>query len=82
MNNNVILLEYRMVLMDEMIHEINHILNCGYEFKSSYYPRSYESNFRNCVEKFFRLLYAVNKIAFVIARIIASLYTLQYGVVP
>lgn len=33
MNNNVILLEYRMVLMDEMIREINHILNCGYEFK-------------------------------------------------
>ena len=47
MNNNVILLEYRMVLMDEMIHEINHILNCGYEFKPSYYPCSYESNFRN-----------------------------------
>lgn len=51
MNNNVILLEYRMVLMDEMIHEINHILNCGYGFKPSYYLCSYESNFRNCVGK-------------------------------
>ena len=68
-----------MVLIDEMIYEINHILNCGYEVKPSYYPCSYERNFHNWVEKpeklndFFRLLYAVAKIVFIIARIIASL---------
>ena len=28
--------------MDEMVYEINHILNCGYEIKWSYDPRSYE----------------------------------------
>ena len=26
-------------------------MNCGYEIKWSYDPRSYERNFRNCVEK-------------------------------
>ena len=31
-------------LMNEMIHEMNHTLNC-------YDPRSYERNFSNCVEK-------------------------------
>ena len=36
---------------NEMISEINHILNCGYEIKCSYDPRSYERNFSNCVER-------------------------------
>ena len=30
---------------------MNHILNCGYEIRWSYDPRSYECNFNNCVEK-------------------------------
>ena len=30
--------------MNEMIFEMNHILNCGYEIKWSYDPRSYEHN--------------------------------------
>ena len=38
------------VLMDEMICEINHILNCGYEIKRSYDPRSCERNFSNFVK--------------------------------
>ena len=33
-----------------MIYEMNHALNCGYEIKWSYDPRSYERNFSNCVE--------------------------------
>ena len=72
-------------------------INCGYEIKWSYDPRSYERNFCNCVKKpekfrfstgfepvtsryrcdaltrLFRLLYAIAKIAFITARIIASL---------
>ena len=36
---------------DEMIYEKNQILNCGYVIKWSSDPRSYERNFRNCVEK-------------------------------
>ena len=36
---------------DEMINEIDHILNCGYEIKLSYDPCSYERNFFNCAEK-------------------------------
>ena len=31
--------------MDEMIYEMNHILNRGYEIKLSYDPRSYGQNF-------------------------------------
>ena len=27
---------------DEMIYEMDHMLNCGYEIKWSYDPRSYE----------------------------------------
>ena len=50
-------------------------------FKWSYDLRSYERNFCNCVEKpekfrtseFFRLLYAIAKIALITAKIIASL---------
>ena len=59
-------------------------MNCGYEIKWSYDLRSYERNFCNCVEKpenfrtstpeFFRLLYAIAKIAFITAKIIASLH--------
>ena len=30
---------------NEMIYERNHTLNCGYEIKWSYDPRSYERNF-------------------------------------
>ena len=30
---------------------MNHILNSRYEIVSSYAPRSYESNFRSCLEK-------------------------------
>ena len=37
--------------MNKMIYEVNHILNCGYEIKQSYDPRSYGRNFSNCVEK-------------------------------
>ena len=53
-------------------------MNCGYEIKSgSYDPRTYERIFCNCVKKpakgFFRLLYAIAKIVFITARIIASL---------
>ena len=33
------------------VYEMNHILNCGYKIKWSYYPRSYECNFSNCLEK-------------------------------
>ena len=32
---------------NEMIYEMSHTLNCGYEIKSSYDPRSYERNFSN-----------------------------------
>ena len=44
-----------MVLMNEMIYEINHTLNYGYEIKLSYDPRSYVRNFSNCVEKLEKL---------------------------
>ena len=96
--------------MDQMIHEMNHILSCGCEIKWSYDPHSYEHNFSNSTVKpekfritwfihhlwpgyfkmeilepalqghrlkphgslqFFRLLYAIAKIAFIAARIIA-----------
>ena len=30
---------------NEMIYEMSHTLNCGYEIKWSYDPRSYERNF-------------------------------------
>ena len=30
---------------------MNHILNCGYEIKSRFDPRSYERNFSNCEER-------------------------------
>ena len=36
---------------DEMIYENGSYMNCGYEIKWSYDPRSYERNFCNCVEK-------------------------------
>ena len=38
--------------MDEIIFEMNHILNYGYEIKWNYDPRSYERNFSNCLENF------------------------------
>ena len=74
-------------LCDEMIYEMDHnYMNCGYEIKWSCDLRSYEHNFCNCVKKpqghgfkprwipeFFRLLYAIAKIAFITAKITASL---------
>ena len=36
---------------NEMIYEMNHILNCGYEIKCSYDPRSYNAIFSNCQNK-------------------------------
>ena len=36
---------------DEIIYDMNHILNGGYEIMWSYDPRSYERNFSNCLEK-------------------------------
>ena len=35
-------------IMNEMIYETNHILNCRYEIKYSYDPHSYGRNFSNC----------------------------------
>ena len=34
--------------MNGLIYEMNHILNCGYEIKYIYDPRSYGRNFSNC----------------------------------
>ena len=44
------------VTMNEEIYEMNRILNCGYEIKKSYDPRSYGHNFSNCVEKPARII--------------------------
>ena len=44
------LLFFSQKLLNEMIYEMNHILNCGYEINSSYDPYSYERNFNNCVD--------------------------------
>ena len=49
-------------------------MNCGYENQMKNDPRSYDRNFYNCVKKpFFRLLYAIVKIAITTARIILHL---------
>lgn len=40
-----------LLINDEMIYEIDHILNCGYEIKWSCDPRIYERNFFKCSEK-------------------------------
>ena len=43
---------YDICTMNEMIYEMNHILNCGYEIKyKSYDPCSYQCNFSNGIEK-------------------------------
>ena len=46
---------YNVPMMNEstndMIYEMNHKSNCGYEIKCSYDLRSYGRNFCNCVEK-------------------------------
>ena len=36
--------------MNEMIFEMNHTLNCGYEIKQSYDPRYYGRSLSNCGE--------------------------------
>ena len=41
--------------MNEMIHEMNHILNCGNEIKEIYDPRSYGRNLRTYAPKMFPL---------------------------
>lgn len=38
-------------LMDEMMHEMNRILNHGYEIKLRYDAHSYDRYFSNCAEK-------------------------------
>ena len=51
----------------------------GYEIKLSYDPRSYERNFCNCVKpEKFRTSTTIAKIAFITARIIASLEFTAY----
>ena len=54
-------------------------MNCGYEIKRSYDPRSYERNFCNCVKKpeKFRTSTTIAKIAFITARIIKLHLSLQ-----
>ena len=46
---------YNVPMMNEstndMIYEMNHKSNCGYEIKCSNHLRSYGRNFCNCVEK-------------------------------
>ena len=55
-------------------------MNCGYEIKWSYDPRSYERNFCNCLKKpeKFRTSTTIAKIAFITARIISSLEFTAY----
>ena len=66
----------KLYIIDEIIYEIYHILNCRCE-SNSYDPRSYEHNCIQMPEKFRTsmgfepLLYAIAKIAFLTARIIA-----------
>ena len=37
--------------INQWTYKMNHTLNCGYEIKWSYDPRTYQRNFSNCVEK-------------------------------